>query len=929
VTGILGADFTDGRLRVKVSNPFGGPTNVLFGGVYLMAATRTDSDGEAYDDERATKMMADSSQSVLDMSLGSWICTKDYGDSLEKSSFLFLRDRTLRVSDARWVEIPIERGKRRVERGSDFAASSMPISPDLKGVMSGAGYPWATLTRAGAGGYSVAVSPEIPCLYKFQYDAHAGETQLILSYGLSAYPKHPEIKSRAPFHIILFRTDDNADGVGWGFREAARRFYSLAPELFKRPTDRFGFWYGAGAYRDYQGLDGLYAYLEVHEAALYPRRFLEDRAAWEEWKEKLAPFFPKVSDTGILVLPYRHFYHTSLHVKGARDGTLPHMPETYDEAVRLYKTVHLPFGAPYGHYVREVIDSSTMRTSGGKMDFRLAPKGDPCSFNGRVIFRTTVTPYLYDDRPEVMTNARMEMDFARSLLKEFPDVGGIYYDAGAGGGGLDHAPEHLRYARSPLAPGPSLSRIAGKYEFGRWMGDFLHAHGKIHFVNGGIGMNPRQAWHIIPFDCIGVEHPPAAGGERVLRFLRTLAGRKPVSFLVLKLEGDVDTKYREYASKLGALGVFATPRVQVELENNRTRNIPTAQLVGLYAKALQDMYLAGWCPVTHARSDSPALWVERYGPDPDAEGDRRVYFALYNPTQDTIKAEIRIETSAIAASLAPRPAIGNPPPPWSPLDRAALFFASDDYASLTSVGDGPRRLSVSVPAKELVVVQLAEKELDDPAKIGDFYPSKSRASQPEPAEPRLVGKWDFDEGKGQAAHDTSGVGANALLGSRNAVEEQDPEWAAEGHAGGALRFDGRDDAVTMVNVGKLQLRTEVTIEAWIKPEKHLTFARVLDLGSACIYADPAGDRFGFRIGGYSVNTAWSTHIPLNEWTQLTASYDGKTIRLHVNGKLCEAKAFPGARLTSGSPLVIGNAAAIPRPFGGLIDEVRIYNYVRQ
>ncbi len=43
------------------------------------------------------------------------------------------------------------------------------------------GYPWATLTEPGAGGYTLAVSPKMPCLYRFQYDTAAQEVQLILS----------------------------------------------------------------------------------------------------------------------------------------------------------------------------------------------------------------------------------------------------------------------------------------------------------------------------------------------------------------------------------------------------------------------------------------------------------------------------------------------------------------------------------------------------------------------------------------------------------------------------------------------------------------------------------------------------------------------------------------------------------------------------
>jgi hypothetical protein len=35
-------------------------------------------------------------------------------------------------------------------------------------------------------------------------------------------------------------------------------------------------------------------------------------------------------------------------------------------------------------------------------------------------------------------------------------------------------------------------------------------------------MSPRQVWHELAFDCIGVEWPPVMGGERTLRFLRTI-----------------------------------------------------------------------------------------------------------------------------------------------------------------------------------------------------------------------------------------------------------------------------------------------------------------------------------------------------------------------------------------------------------------------
>jgi len=579
-------------------------------------------------------------------------------------------------------------------------------------------------------------------------DTTRDEVQLVLSYGLSALPKRPDLKSRAPFHLVLYRTDDE-----WGFREAADRYHALAPDLFKRPTDRFGFWYGGGPETDYRGLDGECAFLEVHEARLYPRHFLQNRAAWEQWHERLAEYFPRHSRLGVLVLPYRHFYHCSLHVKGDMDGTLPQMPKTYDEALTMLRTLRLPFGNGYGHHIREVIDSSTMHRKDGKMDVTLSAD-DACAPTGRLIFRTSISPYLYEDKPEVITNARMEMEFAKELLEAFPDVGGIYYDAGAGGGGVTYCPEHLKYARSPLEPGPGIGRMAGKYEFGRWMGDFLHARGKIQFVNGGAGMGPAQTWHMLPFDCIGVEWPPVVGGERKLRFLRTLAARKPVCFLILQTAGDTASTYDTYAGKLGVYGIFPPPRIR----NFGGTSAVGDELAARYARVLQKLYSAGWQPVTHARSSNDDLLVERYGPV-----DGRVYFAVFNPTLSDVGADLTIDATSVAL---PR------------LANAVVYFTEEKSVPLAAAGKGRYRLRLHVPALRLVVVEAGGQNVDDPDAITDYYPAKHRAWKAEVAKPRLLGEWlcdvvDLQQGGIQAPD----AYVRVCDARRSTIEEMDWRWA--------------------------------------------------------------------------------------------------------------------------------------------------------
>ncbi len=167
-----------------------------------------------------------------------------------------------------------------------------------------------------------------------------------------------------------------------------------------------------------------------------------------------------------------------------------------------------------------------------------------------------------------------------------------------------------------------------------------------------------------------------------------------------------------------------------------------------------------------------------------------------------------------------------------------------------------------------------------------------------------------------------------MLGGGRKADAGDPTWAADGREGGALRFDGVDDRVVFRATGKLRIRNAFTVEAWIKRERRTAYARVVDMGGTCIYFESKGDKVGLRIGGYGVNTAWSSPIPLDKWVHLKASYDGKTIRMFVDGKLCGEKAYESESPLSGQPVTIGNASSIKRPFAGLIDDVRIWNYAR-
>ncbi|MBM4085269.1 MAG: LamG domain-containing protein, partial [Planctomycetes bacterium] len=72
------------------------------------------------------------------------------------------------------------------------------------------------------------------------------------------------------------------------------------------------------------------------------------------------------------------------------------------------------------------------------------------------------------------------------------------------------------------------------------------------------------------------------------------------------------------------------------------------------------------------------------------------------------------------------------------------------------------------------------------------------------------------------------------------------------------------------------------------------------------------------------HAAWSKPIPRNQWVHIKATYDNKEIRVYVNGELSGRKEFVSP-LSAGGRIAIGNALDVPRPFAGMIDDVRIIN----
>ena len=79
-------------------------------------------------------------------------------------------------------------------------------------------------------------------------------------------------------------------------------------------------------------------------------------------------------------------------------------------------------------------------------------------------------------------------------------------------------------------------------------------------------------------------------------------------------------------------------------------------------------------------------------------------------------------------------------------------------------------------------------------------------------------------------------------------------------------------------------------------------------------------------------TAWSHHLkankplPTGRWVHLAGTFDGKTMRIYIDGEECGVMDRPGPIHPTESPLCLGNyAQKHAAHFAGLLDEVKLYD----
>ncbi|MBU0496444.1 MAG: LamG domain-containing protein, partial [Candidatus Thermoplasmatota archaeon] len=214
------------------------------------------------------------------------------------------------------------------------------------------------------------------------------------------------------------------------------------------------------------------------------------------------------------------------------------------------------------------------------------------------------------------------------------------------------------------------------------------------------------------------------------------------------------------------------------------------------------------------------------------------------------------------------------------------------------------------------------------------------------------GVWNSNYVMVQHLNETSGMHYDSTSYDNDGVQQGGVVQDASGVIDGCDDFDGSNDYVSVADDDILSFGDGVsdspfTVSAWIYPESYTTYTAIIGKDTnlpnrewALLITATKLRLFVKDNGGGNQQSYDSTNaIPLNDWTYVVASYDGRGgntayqgIKLYIDG-VAETLTNPysetyTAMANTVSPVTIGEYYSTSNCFDGLIDEVRVSNVVR-
>jgi len=190
----------------------------------------------------------------------------------------------------------------------------------------------------------------------------------------------------------------------------------------------------------------------------------------------------------------------------------------------------------------------------------------------------------------------------------------------------------------------------------------------------------------------------------------------------------------------------------------------------------------------------------------------------------------------------------------------------------------------------------------------------------------LLGWWKFDENNGTQASDSS-------AGNHPGFLTGNAKWA-KGKVGGAIELDG-NSFVRVPKSSGMNCGAAVTVAGWVKfrsvPADWTAIATKGDSAWRLSTVE-SNNQAHFAVNdpqqtGSDAKVNGQLNLDNNTWHHLTGTYDGKDLKVYVDGKRDQSAPWTGGLGRNEFEVLLGaNVEREGRGFDGWLDDIRIYNY---
>jgi len=187
----------------------------------------------------------------------------------------------------------------------------------------------------------------------------------------------------------------------------------------------------------------------------------------------------------------------------------------------------------------------------------------------------------------------------------------------------------------------------------------------------------------------------------------------------------------------------------------------------------------------------------------------------------------------------------------------------------------------------------------------------------------LVSRWRLDDDPtATTATDAQGAAPGEYI---NSPSLDKPGIVGTG-LNTAVSFDGTNDYVSMTPTSPLNLKTALTLEAWVKPD--VLQGSIIRRNNAYELRAQSDGSVLFRVwvnGNVQSLTSAKGTISAGKIAYLVGTYDGTTMRLYVNGSQAISQSTSGTLTHGNDALYLGRNDGAGTYFDGIIDDVSIYS----